>query len=167
MRSDKKHIVDELEVKNVPLPEETYFLQLKERILQELPEHKAVKIVPLYKRWYFWSGAAATVLVLLTVFKLNYKTPTSSDSIDFSSLSNEEVYQYLHENIEEVEEHELAQHVSIAANWTDTTAREIITVKPRKKSTESSEQLFENIERDEILEYLKNEEISVDELLID
>ncbi len=167
MRSEKKHIVDELEVKNVPIPEETYFLQLKERILQELPEHPTAKILPIYKRWYFWSGAAAAVLVLITLFTSQGYNKTAHSDLDFSSVTHDEVLQYLYENIEEMEDHEIVEHVTIASNWTDSTAHEIIQPATKQTVSKKEEPLFQNIEREEILEYLKNEDISVDELLID
>lgn len=167
MRSEKKHIVDELEVKIVPQPEEFYFLQLKERILQELPEHPTAKIIPIYKRWYFWSGAAAAVLVLFTLNTFQNVNTQKTNELDFSSVSKEEVLNYLHENIEELEDHELVEHVTIASNWTDSTAHEIIQPATKQTVSEKEEPLFQNIEREEILEYLKNEDISVDELLID
>ena len=166
MNPKEQHILDELKKAPATLPPDDYFQQLKTGILSQLPE---TKIVPLYKRWWAIGSAAASVILLLSLLLLKEETTPQQASPDWSSVSKEEVLAYIEDNIDDFEPETLAQHLTDIPEWHetvstgDTTAISFNINTPDKKA---SEDLFDDLEHKEILEYLQNEAIDIDDELL-
>lgn len=163
-----KHIIDELEVHPVTIPDDAYFEAFKSKMLDELKSEKTTRVVPLYKRWYVWSSAAAAILILITLFTRFQNSNYPTETPDFTQLSKQEVINYLDDNIEFLDDELLTEHVELAETWTDSLpVQEIIRpVKTVDKVTQESS--FDELDREEILEYLQREGAYYDEeLLID
>jgi len=162
----EQHILDELKKVPATLPPDDYFQQLKIGILSQLPE---TKIVPLYKRWWAIGSAAASVILLLSMLLLKEETTPQQASPDWSSVSKEEVLAYIEDNIDDFEPETLAQHLTDIPEWHetvptgDTTA---ISFNTNTSDEKASEDLFDDLEHKEILEYLQNEAIDIDDELL-
>jgi hypothetical protein len=165
VNNKEQHIIDQLKVENPSLPDEQYFQDLKSTLFEKIASETTPKIVPLYKRWYSWTAIAAGIAILLTVVFWSPEVPnTSQPEVDFSSLSKSEILDYLHENIDDVETDQLAEQLneipSPLASESATSINDVASTKPSEH-----EDLFEGIEKEEILDYLEDQDLDEDLLL--
>lgn len=176
MNRENKHIIDDLKVHSTPMPSEVYFEDLKKNILSQIgndvpvsggiKQNSQAKIIPLYKRWYVWGSAAA---ILLFAILFSWNTPGSADEsapINLSSVSDEEIYEYLNQHIEDIDPETIAAHLS-----TEKLAQNDRQATPEKedkvnKSSVSNATMFDHINDEEILDYLKEESGELDEYLL-
>ena len=192
MSQEDKHIIDDLKVNPIQMPSDSYFEALKKNILSEVGNNgfkqeeaqlpktetspgKGEKlkeqpgIIPLYKRWYVW-GSAAAILAFALLFPWNNHTSpsTNPERINLSSVSNEEIYQYLDENIEDLDTETIAVHLSkevvVTSDIVET--EDAASVKESTDHFSSKSPLLEHIKDEEILDYLKNESGELDEYLL-
>lgn len=170
MNQENKYIIDDLQVNPAQLPSDSYFEELKKNILGEisvdgLKKQEAPRIISLYKRWYVW-GSAAAVLAFALLFPWNTNTvpATGSESINLSSVSNEEIYDYLSQNIEDLDPETIAVHLNNdGITWDESSEKE----NPAVQETVSTKSiLLDNVKDEEILDYLKNESGELDEYLL-
>lgn len=176
MNREDKHIIDDLQVNPVRMPSEDYFEALKTNILAQIDQNVPItvgmkqngqaKIIPLYKRWYVWSSAAAILLFAILFSWNNPNTRENSTPINLSSVSDEEIYEYLDQHIEDIDPETIAAHLSsdkLAQNEQDETPE---TNQKVINQSVSNPTLFENIQDQEILDYLKEESGELDEYLL-
>lgn len=171
MEKESKHIVESLEVLRSPVPDEQYFKDLKISVLERtLPNKKQDAIVPLYKRWYSW-GAAAVILFVAGFFyqsQNNQLIPKNESS--FSELSTKEILDYFDMNPEYLDEQLLATQLPETIHWMDSTLVHK-SIETSAKLSEQNEPVnfniprVDEIERQEILEYLQEEGYPLDEEL--
>lgn len=188
MNQENKYMIDDLQVAPIHIPSDSYFEELKKNILNEITDGSKKKeeealllktesspgkgeklrdarIISLYKRWYVW-GSAAAILAFALLFPWNTNTgPTSgSGSVNLSSVSDEEIYDYLSQNIEDLDPETITVHLnSDGIIWENSSEKE----NPEMQEPASSKSnLLENIEDEEILDYLKNESGELDEYLL-
>lgn len=170
MNQENKYIIDDLEVNPIQLPSDSYFEALKQNILNEiavdgLKTKKEPRVISMYKRWYVW-GSAAAILVFVLLFPWNTNTAPTSDSgsVNLSSVSNEEIYDYLSQNIEDLDPETIAVHLSSdGITWDDSSEE----ANPEIGKTVSAPSVsLENVKDEEILDYLKNESGELDEYLL-
>lgn len=172
MIQENKHIVDDLERIPIQIPSDAYFEELKKNLLTEIGTHRLKKkgapgIISMYRRWYVW-GSAAAILVFILLFPWNNTGTSSSEPINLSSVSNEEIYDYLNENIEDLDAETIAVHLStdaIAASE-DPGKDKNAFLEENNGSLSSTSPLLEHIEDEEILDYLNNESGELDEYLL-
>jgi len=169
----EEHIIDKLKKGTTPIPGDDYFAQLKSDLFAQLPEEKApAKIVPLYRKWWLAASAAASVLLIVTLFLRGGGTdPSTNRQPDWDSVSREEMLAYIHENIDDFEPETIAAHLdSLPSSNTDMSVASADTLslatagKPTSKS--GYDQLFDNIDKEDILEYLDEEGIDLDDELL-
>ncbi|MNJ90935.1 hypothetical protein D3C87_85750 [compost metagenome] len=190
MNQENNYIIDDLKVTPAQLPSDSYFEGLKKNILAEITvdglkkkEEEAPllktkaspgkgeklrdtpRIIPLYKRWYVW-GSAAAILAFALLFPWNTHTGSTTDSgsVNLSSVSNEEIYEYLSQNIEDLDPETIAVHLNSDGIMWDNSSEQEIPVIREAVSTKSI--LLENVKDEEILDYLKNESGELDEYLL-
>lgn len=171
MNQENKHIIDDLQVNPVQMPSEDYFETLKTNILSQidqnsLKQNAQAKIIPLYKRWYVWSSAAAILLFAILFSWNNPNTTDDSTPINLSSVSDEEIYEYLNQHIEDIDPETIAVHLDsdkLAQHEQDEAPE---TNKRTINQSVSNPTLFENIQDQEILDYLKDESGELDEYLL-
>ncbi len=171
MSQENKHIIDDLKVNPVQMPSEDYFEALKTNILNQidkngLKQNHQTRIIPLYKRWYVWSSAAAILLFAILFSWNNPNSVDESTTVNLSSVSDEEIYEYLNQHIEDIDPETIALHLNDdAIAYSDGSQEEnpsSETVNP--KTTERST-LLDHVEDQEILDYLKDESGELDEYL--
>lgn len=203
MNQEDKHIIDDLQVNPIHIPSDLYFEELKKNILTEvrnnslkeegalLPKTEASPgkdenqkgqpgIISMYRRWYVW-GSAAAILAFALLFPWNNHTSpsTNPEPINLSSVSNEEIYQYLDENIEDLDTEVIAAHLSkdemvnseITENRDEACAiaKAIGGMRSVRENTDnftSKSPLLEHIKDEEILDYLNDESGELDEYLL-
>ena len=162
MNQENKYIIDDLQVNPVQMPSEDYFEALKTNILSQidqdgLKQNGQAKIIPLYKRWYVWSSAAAILLFAILFSWNNPNTVEDPTPVNLSSVSDEEIYEYLNQHIEDIDPETIAVHLNsdkLAQNEQEGTSE---TNKKSIHQSVSNPTLFENIRDEEILDYLKEE----------
>lgn len=195
MNQENKHIIDDLKVAPIQLPSDSYFETLKKSILNEIgndglkkKEQEDVlpktelspgkgenlkgnpRIISMYRRWYIW-GSAAAILAFAILFSWNFSNSTeNSVSINLSSVSNEEIYDYLTENIEDLDSETIALHLSEdVIAYADETEEKNQSSEPKNSKTEtfsSKSTLLDQVKDEEILDYLQNESGELDEYLL-
>ncbi|WP_300663314.1 hypothetical protein [Fluviicola sp.] len=176
MDQKSKYIIDDLKVNPVQMPSEDYFEALKTNILNQIDNNVPIaigmeqnghaKIIPLYKRWYVWSSAAAILLFAILFSWNNPNAADESTTINLSSVSDEEIYEYLNQHIEDIDPETIAVHLNsdkLAQN-----DQQVIREVTKKSSNQSvsNPTLFENIKDEEILDYLKEDSGELDEYLL-
>lgn len=174
MNQEDKHIIDDLQVNPIQMPSDSYFEALKKNILSEvgnnpLKSKEQPGIISMYRHWYVW-GSAAAILVFALLFPWNNHTSPSpnSEPVNLSSVSSEEIYQYLDENIEDLDTETITAHLSKNAmvNVEITENRDEASVKENTGNFSSKSLLLEHIKDEEILDYLNDESGELDEYLL-
>ncbi|MFT6923630.1 MAG: hypothetical protein ACJA1C_002645 [Crocinitomicaceae bacterium] len=159
--NEEKDIFDFIEKRKVDMPDKAYF----DNLAQSVIDSQKTKIIPLYKRPITWiSAVAAAVLVL---FIMNFNSPgdivPESNEISFNDLSRAELLAYVDENIEEFDVEMIAEFVPIDElnakyEALENTMSEELEVHPLETIT------LENITKEEILEYLNDEDLDFSDL---
>lgn len=167
MNTNEQHIIDELKKGTTPVPANDYFAQLKQTIFDQL--EPTVKIVPLYRKsWFITTVAASIALVISMTFFFNEnETPKPAvAAVDWNSVSRDDVLAYIDENIDDFETEALAQHLhSIPALTASVDIQQPASVEKRKAVKEDKyDKLFKDIDKQDIIEYLQEEEIDLEEL---
>lgn len=169
MNQENKHIIDDLKVAPIQMPSDSYFEDLKKNILNEignngLKKNEKTRIISMYKRWYVWGSAAAILAFVILLSWNNTNSTTDSAAINFSSVSDDEIYQYLNENIEDLDAETIALHLSEDAIAQNESSEERATETKQRVSTGAT--LLDNVKDEEILDYLKDESGELDEYLL-
>lgn len=170
MNPENKNILDELEHAPISMPSDSYFEELKKNVLNEIKNEgskksKETRIIPMYQRWYVW-GSAAAVLAFLILFPWNNpNTTTPINPVNLSSVSNEEIYNYLTENIEDLDAETIALHLSDEA-VTDPKTEKSVSETENQEDFTSKSPLLEHVKDEEILDYLNEESGELDEYLL-
>lgn len=167
MNQDNKYIIDDLEVNRVQIPSEDYFEALKMNVLDQINQNVPIaigmrqngqaKIIPLYKRWYVWSSAAAILLFAILFSWNNPNTVENPTPINLSSVSDEEIYEYLDQHIEDIDPETIAVHLGSDKLTQNQQEGAPETSKKNINQSVSNPTLFENIRDEEILDYLKED----------
>lgn len=175
METNKRHIIDELKKNQSPLPEDAFFDKIKSDILQRIETETAIpaaKVIPLYRRMWFVASIAAGVALLLSIpvlFRNEQPQQTQQAEVTWDDVSREEMLAYIDENIDDFDEELLAQHLDsiphTKAAVSITHASGNILKKAKQKAEKKEKNLFENIDKEDILEYLEEEAIDLDDEL--
>lgn len=176
MNREDKHIIDDLKVNSAQMPSERYFEELKKKLLNQIgndipapigtKQNSTTKIIPLYKRWYVWGSAAALLLFAILFSWNNPGSANESAPINLSSVSDEEIYEYLNQHIEDIDPETIAAHLSTEKLAENDRQEVPETDKKWNKQSVSNATMFEHIQDEEILDYLKEESGELDEYLL-
>lgn len=178
MSQEDKHIIADLQVNPIQMPSDSYFEDLKKNILAEIGNNVPVangtkkkeqtRMISMYRRWYVW-GSAAAIGAFALFFPWNNSNPSPDpEPVNLSSVSNDEIYDYLKENIEDLDAETIAVHLSSDAltNTIDPQEPETTPAKEEPETFSSKSTLLEHIKDEEILDYLKDESGELDEYLL-
>lgn len=177
MNPEEKHIIDELTKRAAEIPGADYFARLKVEVMEKAstsslldpsqsPSKEAGKSVPLYRKTWFQVAAAASVVLIIALFVLNgSKEPqpltAQTQKPDWESVSQEEVLAYIQENIDDFETETIAEHLDSIPQWSagEELAVNNVSAAPKtmQKNADKYDELFRDIDRDDILEYLEAE----------
>lgn len=175
METNKRHIIDELKHNQAPLPDNAFFEQLKADVLKKMETEKpeqSAKVIPLYRKMWFIGAVAAGMALLLTIpvlFKSEEPQQMQQAEVSWDDVSREEMLAYIDDNIADFDEELLAQHLDsiphskAAVSITNSTGNALKKAKSKKEKQEKN--LFENIDKEDILEYLDEEAIDLDDEL--
>lgn len=158
---EQKDILDYISPKRTSTPSPDYFEGLAQRVIAG----EKTRIVPFYKKPVMWIGAAAAIAIgcvfLTSIFS---PSPASSDPLlALQEVPSEEIMDYLHENIEDIDESEIEEAITEAS----------LAIVPKKSidadptaSTQAkeSEITFDDINAEDILHYFNQEGIDPSEL---
>jgi hypothetical protein len=156
---EQKDIFDYLKPQKIETPEQGYFDQLAKNVI----DSQMPKIVPLYKKPIFWLSSAAAVIAIVVVFNFD-NSPEESNNVllALNDIPQQDVYAYIDENIDDFDEELLAEFIEVnTIEAVDFTPE----VKSNPVETVSDPALnFDDIDTEDILEYLRNEEIDIYDL---
>jgi hypothetical protein len=162
---NERHIIDELQKGTTPLPSDDYFARLKSDLLSKT---EPAKVVPFYrKRRAIATAAAAASVVLIVTFLLHSGQPAApvAEAPDWNSVSREEVLAYIDEHIDDFEAETIAAELD---SLPDSNIAETDTLTIARTSTAETkyDELFDGIEKEDILEYLQEEATEIDDELL-
>lgn len=158
---EQKNILDYISPQKASMPSSDYFEGLANQVIK----NQCTKIVPFYKKPAVWIGSAAAVAIGIVFFTSLFSAPTTTKDplLALQEVSTEEIMDYLHENIDDIDELEIEEVIS------DTSLDS--SPKMEQKSSEIStstppveEVTFDDINTDDILNYLNKEGIDPSEL---
>lgn len=171
MNQQERHIIDDLKKGKTPLPSDEYFAQLKSAMLARTAPAK--KVIPLYRKpWFLTTAAAASILLVVSLFfRGNETTVTPVEKPDWSSVSQDEVLAYIHANIDDYEPEMIASHLDSIPDWSETieatettqTTTDVAAVLPAKTPASTYDHLLKTINKEDILEYLQEEAVDMDD----
>ncbi len=148
------NIFDQVQKRKIDIPESTYFDAMADTILSQ----QAPKIVPLYKKPLVWISSAAAVALIAITVQLSTST---EESMSFQSALNdipqETILAYVTENIDEYELDEIIEIIP------DQTIQDMEVFQPIVVESESTIS-FDDISNEEIMEYLLEEGIDMEEM---
>ena len=159
--NEKKDIFDFIEKSKVDIPNKTYFDNLAQGIL----DSQKTRIIPFYKRPITWisSVAAAVLFFFIVNFNAPNELPDNDQLISFNDISRAELLAYVDKNIEEFDIEMITEFVPVDELNTkyealESTMSEELEVHPLETIT------FENITKEDILEYLNDEDFDFSNL---
>jgi hypothetical protein len=161
----EKNIVDFLNPRERESLDNAYFDNLASSIISAHPKVETKKIIPLYKKTTFWISSIAAVFIGLIALK-TFTSP-SEKTYNFNSVSHSELLAYVDDNIDEFDQDLLVKYISIESP-TKIKAKELIeqniTTEKVKVNSIPKKVLFDDLQKEEILNYLDSEELSIDDL---
>jgi len=169
VKDNRQHIIDELNKGVTPLPSDDYFAQLKANILSQVETEVTPKVIPLYKKKWFLLSTAASIALIISValFQGADEQEQLATKVDWNSVSRDEVLAYVGENIDDFETDEIIQHLDSIPHWKHTLtpeSRKKPSVNVQKTSTTvTNDDLFKDVDKEDILQYLKDEYIELDD----
>lgn len=156
---EEKDILDFLEPKEVEIPDESYFESLTQATIRKSHQEK---VIPMYKQPLTWLASAAAIGLILILSNLYFEEANSASQLTMSSVSQSEIENYIEENIEDFE---LTSFVSLVNTDALEDLSSDITFDVKVTDTSSSDNLsLEEISAEEIINYLDEESIELDEL---
>jgi len=157
---EQKDIFDHLKLGEIDTPDAAYFDQLAKNVIAS----QEVKVIPLYKKPIVWLSSAAAAIVILVV--INYSSPVESTDalLALNDVPTEDVLAYVEKHIEDFDVELLAEMVpseNIEAIRFSEPIENVPTTTPTPEETKID---FDNINTEEILDYINSEEIDIYDL---
>lgn len=134
-----------------------YFNSLTENVMNKIKQEPKISVIPFYKKPTIWLASAAALILLL--FGLNYFL-SGINELTFNSLSKSEVLAYVEENIDDFDEELFIEVMDETGVESDTTKK----VKSSNTINTTEPISFETLSTEEIIQYLNENELSVEEL---
>ena len=145
-----KDILDHLRPEKTNTPDNDFFEALASKITIEHPKTRNTnRILP---RVIGMSFAAAAVLIIAVVLFKNFSQPIVKTKVEkglFADINDEEIYAYVDEHLDDFSIEEIEERFN---------SEELI-----YNDIESGLDLFSDISQDEIMNYIENENIDLDE----
>jgi len=150
------NIFNQVNPRKVDVPDVDYFKQIASSI--NASQKATPKIIPLYKKPLFWASSVAATIALIFVFNMEASTEkTFNIQLALNEVSTNEIVSYVDENIDEFELSEIAEVIPSAK--VDAMSK----LHPISVDSESNLS-FEDISDEEIIEYLLNEDIDLEDM---
>lgn len=192
METDK-NIVDFMKPKERESISDSYFEGLVSKTIAEVKKQEIKKVVPIYKKAIFWFSSTAAIFAIFVTIKSFNKT-NEIQSCNFNAVSQSELLAYIDENIEDFDQELLMEYMreksifqggengdfvnahaglshagsSHAGTFRETSVRGWDEIQSnsmdQKNQKKTTEDLFNEIDKKDILEYLNDEELNVEDL---
>ena len=149
------NIFEKVNPRKVDVPDINYFTKMASSI--SASQKPVIKIIPFYKKPILWVASAAAAAI---IFVFNMETSTEQQfnmQLAFNEVTNEEIFNYIDENIDEFELNDIAEIIPDE----NLKAMEISQPISIQKETNLS---FDDISDEEIMEYFLEEGIDLNEL---
>ena len=145
-----KDILDHLRPEKIKTPDNDFFEALASKIAVKHPINRnRNRILP---RVIGMSFAAAAVLIIAVVLFKDFSQPVAKTKVDkalFADINDEEIYAYVDEHLDDFSIEEIEERFS---------SEELVYI-----DVEIGLDLFSDISKDEIMDYIENENIDLDE----
>ena len=145
-----KDILDHLRPEKIKTPDNDFFEALASKIAVKHPINRnRNRILP---RVIGMSFAAAAVLIIDVVLFKDFSQPVAKTKVDkalFADINDEEIYAYVDEHLDDFSIEEIEERFS---------SEELVYI-----DVEIGLDLFSDISKDEIMDYIENENIDLDE----
>jgi len=157
---EQKDIFDHLKLGEIDTPDAAYFDQLAKNVIAS----QEVKVIPLYKKPIVWLSSAAAAIVILVV--INYSSPVESTDalLALNDVPTEDVLAYVEKHIEDFDVELLAEMVPSENIEAIQFSEPIENVPATTPTPEETKIDFDNINTEEILDYINSEEIDIYDL---
>ena len=155
-------IFDHLKSREIFTPDQTYFDQLANNVIAASKS----KVIPLYKKPLFWMTAAAACVAVIFLLNID-SSSNNSDNVLFAmnEIPQNEVREYVKANIKEFDTEMLCEIIPSKNIEEVKFPVEIIKIIEKKKEVLSEPEInFDNIDREDILNYFQEENIDINEL---
>jgi len=158
---ENEDIFDHLKKRKIETPSKDYFDALAASVIEQ--ESKETKVIPIGRKIFYWSTAAAAILVV-GFFLFNIPRQTQTNILaQLDDVSTEELILYVYENIDDFDTEQLGE--TLSDEEIDELDEELSIEMLDISYVESSESIsFDDIDEQEILDYLELEDIDLDEL---
>ena len=148
------NIFDQIQKRKITVPENAYFNAMADSIISQ----QAPKIIPLYKKPLVWISSAAAVALIAITIQLSTSAEESMNlQTALNDIPRETILEYVTENIDDYEIDEITEVIP------DQTIQDIEVFQPITIQSESNLS-FENISNEEILDYLLEEGIDLEDM---
>ena len=158
---ETEDIFEYLKKRKIETPSKDYFDALAASVIEQ--ESKETKVIPIGRKIFYWSTAAAAILVV-GFFLFNIPRQTQTNILaQLDDVSTEELILYVYENIDDFDTEQLGE--TLSDEEIDELDEELSIEMLDISYVESSESIsFDDIDEQEILDYLELEDIDLDEL---
>ena len=158
---ENEDIFEHLKKRKIETPSKDYFDALAASVIKQ--ESKETKVIPIGRKILYRSTSAAAILVI-GLFLFN--TPDQQERnilAQLDDVSTEELISYVDENIDDFDSEQLGE--TLSDEEIDKLDEELSIEMLDISYFESSESIsFEDIDEQDILDYLELEDIDLDEL---
>ena len=153
---ENKDIFDYLKVNKVEGPNSFYFESLANSVIEKSQAN--TKVIPLYRKPITWvSAAAASIAVILLVNLFNQPTENGNVLLALNDIPHNEIEAYVSENIDDFDTDLIAEFID-EENLNITEVESVQEIQTEKIID------FEEITAKDILDYLDDEEIELEDL---
>lgn len=158
---ENEDIFEHLKKRKIETPPKDYFEALAASVIAQ--ESKETKVIPIGRKILYWSSAVAAILVI-GFFLFNIpQQPETNILAQLDDVSTEELIAYVDENIDDFDTDQLSE--TLSDEEIDKLDEEFSLEMSDISYVESSESiLFDDIDEQDILDYLELEDIDLDEL---
>jgi hypothetical protein len=155
---ENEDIFDHLKKRKIETPSKDYFEALTDSIIA-----KQTKVIPIGRKILYWSATAAAILVIGFVF-FNFPNKTKTNILaQLEDVSTEDLIAYVDANINDFDTDQIGE--TLSDQEIDKLDEEYNLEMSDISLIESSESIsFDNIDEQEILDYLELEDIDLDDL---
>lgn len=147
-----------------------YLNGLLSNVMATVKEEQPIKVIPFYKKTVFWLSNVAAVILIIVLVQFNSKPTTVA--CDFNSISQTELLAYIENNIEDFDQELLMSYVPLkqensfideGTTKLNNTVSDIPCSENVKESNFDKNQ-FNSINKEDILDYLDEEELNYEDL---
>lgn len=163
---EKKDIFDQIEAKSKPKLDDAYFQDMEAAILEKTINSVDTKEISIFRKskFYIITGLAAAAILLLFLIPINIQEDTQS----FAEINDDEIYNYIEENINDFEEETLlafvdVENLDVQPIQQPASAETEIKTDVETLETINSNDLLDNINIEDLEEYINDQNTFLEE----